>query len=254
MSLLQTFTVKTFHDLNPDWDIIVHLIKQRPDQLGKNIYVPDYAGNDYFHLVVPFVHVSEIDLEEEGIGTDKYPSMTSDIIRLKMLYKWGGVYSDFDVIWLKPMSEFYRVNCIGDPFDFDTTDCFFNFWHGHHNNSNIVSFPGTEYLKFFMEEQRKVKPPYSHQAINTDLSNRLFPDYHTEIKMFPKILFLKYNVFYPYSIMFLEQLYQRLDLSPLLQEPMAIHWFNGHRLSQDYVKNLNKECSMHLILKNLKLL
>lgn len=254
MSLLQTFSILSFHEQNPDWRIILHLIKQTTAELGENIYVAEYGQEDHFHtlLDLPYLEIEEVDLEKEGIAKDKCGILVSDILRLLYLYKVGGVYSDMDMLWLQPMTNWSYIDCIGNPDDFETTLCYFNYTKGHHNNSNIVSEPGGTYLRFLLNEQKKLVPPYTHQAFNTDMLNRLFPTYRKAISQYPRLLNINYSTFYPYSILNLEQLYYEMDLSVLTEQVMGVHWFNGHELSREYVdtnKMFERRCSMSLILK-----
>ena len=254
MSLLQTFTVVSFHKYNPDWRIIVHVVKQTVDQLGKNTYVPDYTGVDHFHLVanLPYVEIHEVHLDDLGIKPDKFTAAISDILRIHYLYTVGGVYSDFDMIWLRPMSEFINITKIGNPADFETTACFYEGTYGHHNNSNIVSQPGGKYLLSILEEQKLLKPPYTHQAFNTDLLNRLYPTYHDIVKRFPKVLAIAYQTFYPYSIYNLDLLYKYNVLNVIKPKGViGVHWFNGHAISQQYASTnqYTSRCSMTSILK-----
>ena len=254
MSLLQSFTVDTFLKYNPDWRVIVHLVNKPTQQLGENIYVPDYVGKDYFYRVEQQkVEIHEVDLEEEGIDwKDKATMQISDILRIKYLYEVGGVYSDFDMLWLRPMTNFALIQRIGDPLDFETTACFYEGTFGHHNNSNIVSRPGGGYLKSILDAQKEQTPPYSHQAFNTDLLNKMYPTYHDVTPLFPKVMAIAYQTFYPYSIYRLDLLYDYVVMKILDSHTvMGVHWFNGHEKSQKYVSQdkYTSRCSMTKILK-----
>ena len=72
MSQLQVLTPISFHKYNPEWKIIIYLTKQDPSDLGKNIWVPDYLGIDYFYKVreLEYVEIREVDIKREGFGLD----------------------------------------------------------------------------------------------------------------------------------------------------------------------------------------
>jgi hypothetical protein len=254
MSELQTLSVISFHRHNPYWKIIVHLIKQTQEELPKNIWVPDYTGDDYFHIIesLKYVEIRKVDLVKEGIGINKHSIQASDMLRFRVLYKKGGVYSDFDTLWLRSMNEFKNISCYGDPLNFETTVCYYGFTIGHHNESNIVSEPGGNYLHGLIEEQNEIKPPFDdYQTFLSSLLNNKYPRYVLLKDKYPRVMAIQYKTFYPYSIFNLAQLYQQNDLSPIDSEVMAIHWFNGHELSKDYVNNhgFERDCSMTTILK-----
>jgi len=257
LSLLQYLSVVSFHKYNPDWRIIVHMIKQKPEELGERIYVPHYNSKDYFPNVEnsKYIEFDIVDLDKIGIEKDKHGIQVSDILRLKFLYEQGGVYSDFDMLWLKPMTHFEFITCRGNAKDFQTTVC----WHNHlgrqhYNASNIISEPGGRFLYDLLEYQKTIKPPYSYQSFNTDMLNSLFRTPALILTTYKKILLIAYEVFYPYSIFELDRLYKKTDLSVLSDTVMGIHWFNGHELSREYcdknIDNFTTECSMTTIIKN----
>jgi hypothetical protein len=253
MSQLQVLTPVSFHKYNPDWKIVIYLTKQKPVELGKNSWVPDYKGHDYFYMLrsLKYIEFREIDIEAEGFGL-KHPIQISDYMRLALIYKYGGLYSDFDVIWLKPMVEFKNIECIGNPEDFETTVCFYNYVNSFHNVSNLISESNGGYLYSLLQEQKNVKPPYDHQDFSSTMINKKYRDLDIIKEQFPRILALRYETFYPYCIYNLEQLYKENDLKPLeSKNVMCVHWFNGHELSQEYVNHngFYKDCSMTSILK-----
>ena len=253
MARLQVFTVESFHKYNPDWQIIVYLTKQSYKELGANVYVPDYTGPDYFHLIekLPYVEIREIDLLEDGIPLDAHSCQGSDLFRRNILYKKGGVYSDFDVIWLKPMKDFAKIDCLGDSRDFESIVSFYEFTKGFHNVSNLVSEPGSGFLLSLIEAQKKIKPPYEHQSFGSTMLNKLYPDWWSVVSRFPRMLAIKYETFYPYSTFEMERCFVKDDLSPIdSKNVMCVHWFNGNMYSKEYInKDEFTPCSMTSILK-----
>lgn len=254
LSLLQLFSVISFHRYNPNWQIILYLIKQTPAELGANTYVPDYTGPDYFDEIrkLNYIEIKEVDLVKSGIGTDKHGILASDIMRVRALHLTGGVYSDFDMLWLRPMSEFKNIACIGDPTDFEATACFYEFTKGHHNNSNIISEKGSPYILSIIQEQNNIRPPYNdYQAFNSSLLNRKYPNLNSIVNSFPRVLAIDYKTFYPYSTFEMERLFIYEDMKPIEDSKvMGVHWFNGNRLSKIYVNNGSFwDCSMTTLLK-----
>ena len=252
MALIQIFTAVSFHKYNPDWKIILHLIKQTPDELDKTIYVPAYTGVDYFYLLkeLPYIEIRSVDLIDVGIGLDKCAILAADILRRKILYELGGVYSDPDVIWLRPMSEFKNIECIGNPEDFEETVCFYEYTKSWHNVSVLISEAGSKFNQSIIEAGKKVQPPYPHQAFGTDLMNSIYPTW--ESINFPRVIGLRYETFYPYGILNVEELFVKTNLSLIdSKNVMCIHWWFGHQLTKQYVNNedYGRECSMTAILR-----
>ncbi len=165
----------------------------------------------------------------------------SDICRLDELFYWGGVYSDFDTLWLKPVESI--------DLDFETSLCYYSGNGAHYNQSNIISEPGGRFIKDILSLQTTVNPPYDYQAFNTQLLNAHFPPELVR-KKYPRVRFIGYKLFYPYCIYSLEDLY--LKNIPVSEEAIAVHWFNAHKMSKDYInkEDYSRDCSMTELLIN----
>lgn len=254
MSYLQTLTITTFHKLNPDWAIVVYLFKQNHTELGANTFVPEYTGEDCWQLIggLNYIQFKTLDLNDYGIDKATHGIQVSDRLRIQKLYEHGGMYSDFDVLWLKPMSEFKNVSCIGNIDDFEATASFYNQTEGFHSISNFLAEPKSGYLLSILREQKRKRPPFKHQAFGAEIFNKLYPTRDDILNQFPRVLLLKYETFFPYDLCNLESLYKTTDLSVLdNKNVMCIHWFNGHELSKEYVNEGGYEipCSMTSILE-----
>lgn len=250
MSRLQVFTVETFHKLNLDWEIIVYLPKQVSTSTVK--YIPDYTGIDYYYILtsLPYLTFKEVDMSEYGIDTGLHNILMSDILRYHLLYTHGGVWSDFDVIWLKPMNIT------------NTTVCMLNTTTGHHNISVLIAEPKHEFYRDMIQICNTILSKKSnaidmmdHQEFGTRLLNELYPTLKDVLNKYPDIVGLPYETFFPYSIFNMEKLYKEENLSFINDNVYGIHWFNGHPLSKEYVNNnfYNKgiKCSITTLLNQL---
>ena len=230
MSVYHVFTVISFHKQNPQWEIIVWLSKQKYHQLGQNTFVGQYHGQDHFELLrgLPYVQIKEVDLEEWGINTGIPSCSSSDIFRMLVLYKFGGVYSDFDVLWIKPISYLLYVSHIGFYSPATACVCFHEYLKGFQNVSIMVAKPNSTYLADIIDLQKSVKPPYEHQSYGSALISQRYPDLGTVLSEGHKVVALKYETFYPYSVYSLDKLFQHTDLS-CLGPAIGVHWFCGHK-------------------------
>jgi len=90
MSELQTLTVTTFHQLNPDWRIMVYVPTQAYDgnyRSANLTHIQDYVGRDFFHVVkgMPYVNITKINLDSYNIPRDIHDILRSDIFRYHIL-------------------------------------------------------------------------------------------------------------------------------------------------------------------------
>lgn len=253
MALLQTFGVISFHKYNPDWGIVVCVTRQR-DQFKPNTYTRTYTGPDYFHLIanLDYVEIREIDIRDYDLPTDASTVLATDLFRMRILYREGGVYSDHDVIWLKPMSVFNGIEHLGNMKDFDCMACYYGYTTGHHNVSIMMAEKGSRFLKTIIDAQNIVRGKYTDQCWSAELFNRMFPSWDVLKNQFPRMLAVKYETFYPYSTFDLSPLFKQDDLSVLNDNVMAVHWFAGNILSNEFMNedSLTRSCSITTILKN----
>lgn len=202
MPLLNVFTVVSFHKHNPDWKIKVYYSKQTMKDFGSREWLPPYQGQDYFDMLfgMDFLEMIEIDLLQTVCPTKSHIVCASDVFRQDILFREGGLYSDFDVIWLRPMSYFEKLDVIGDPTDFQCTVSFYQNTHGFHNVSNIIAEKGSKFLSDLLHVSKKVRPPFSHQAYGTDLWNKYFPTLESINDRYERMCALKYETFFPSTL------------------------------------------------------
>lgn len=249
MSFLHTLTIKSFHKYNPDWQIRVYNFKV-PFEPSLAPKYKHYTGEDYFRQVRTwdYVEIHDVDLWDQNF----HSILISDIWRRGILYENGGLYSDFDVIWLKPVEHLMNVEHVGEWDKFTSLVSYYNFTEGFHNVSILMSTRGNDFDGKIIEAQREViSYSYDDQAFGTSLLNIMYPKYE-DIDI-DGIVGIKYETFYPYSTFNLAQLFINNDLSPIENNnTVAIHWFNGNPLSKMFINNslYDNECSMNTIIKN----
>lgn len=254
MSRLQALTVETFKQLNPDWSIYVYIPKQSYD--GNYSYIPDYVGKDYFWYIEHHKHVNiiEVDMRDYGIDDGLHNILRSDILRYHLLYNSGGVWSDFDVVWLKPM---YYLSEIVKADDFDLIICTYEKETIHHNISVLISAPYTKFYEDLISRcnsiQHEFKGRPNHQEYGTKMWNEMFSDSKTIVDKYYKTINVPYETFFPCSIHNMEKLFLKTDASLINDGVMGVHWFNGHVLSKQYVNEDRFSncypCSMTELLK-----
>ena len=240
MSIFQVFSVISFRKQNPDWTILVWRSKQKYTELGKNTFVGGYTGKDYSDILsfFPFVFFREVDFLAWKINTSIPACSSSDIFRMKVLYRYGGIYSDFDVLWVRPIRHLAFIDCYGDFNKFECSVCFYEYTKGFQNVSIMIAQDGSRYLKTLMDLQDTVQPPYAHQSYGSTLITNAFPTLESIEKEGYNVLAVKYETFYPYSIYELEKLFCKVDMTPMNYNVIAVHWFCGHEIS---LKCLNQD-------------
>jgi len=108
MSFLRHLTVVSFRQYNPDWQIKIHT--------PKNIYKgkptwdsPEYSrsfkmSGRYLEQLKNYdVEFVEHDFESYGFRSDVPETFKADYLRYRLLSTEGGVWSDFDILYFRPM-------------------------------------------------------------------------------------------------------------------------------------------------------
>ena len=259
MSQLQSFTVTTFHKINPDWNINIYMPEVKYEGSMRFNFIPNYTGPDYFYLLeqLDYVNIMTIDLNHYGINKNLPDILRSDIFRYYILYDVGGVWSDFDIIWLKPMEHFRNIEYYGDSHieDVNTIVSFIYGTYGGHSIGVLIHCKNDPYILSLIEATKRVKLPYSHEIFGGSMLNTNYPTLES-LNIFKNVVGAKFETYYPYNIHppkpTIRRLYLENDLSCINNNVMCVHWYNGHKLSKQYVNGdgFNRGCSMTTILKN----
>lgn len=257
MAWLNLLTIISFHKYNPDWEIIVYLTIQSPKDMGENKFVPEYTGPDWLPSLgtLDYVTIKWIDIRDYGVPLCAHSCQGSDNFRREILYREGGVYSDFDMLWLKPIEAIKDVDCIGDPSDFECIVSFYALTSGFHNVSNLIAEPGSPFIKSLIEISQKIPDEVikaNHQALGSSMLNAAYPDLNSVLLKFPRVLAIPYETFYPYSTYYMNTLFRDHTLVQIENKNvLGIHWFNGNQYAKDYINrdNYSVPCSMSTILK-----
>lgn len=244
MSYLHTMTLVTFHKLNPDWQIKVFnfIFPSEPSYAPKYIH---YNGEDHLKYVREWEWVEIRDIKVES--TNIHSILVSDKWRREILFENGGVYSDFDVIWVKPIEHLDKIQYKGNIEKFTSLVSYYELTKGFHNVSVLISEKASRFDAQIIQEQKVVNNLYDDQAFGTTLLNKLYP----ELKSIPyEVLAVPYETFYPYSTYNLKQLFIEDDLSVITNNTLAVHWFNGNPLAKMFINNnlYNTKCSINTLI------
>lgn len=118
LSYLRWLTVSSFAELNPSWEVMVWHPRSkgdRPKWDTKEHTHFKWQGEDWFQKLPsagPNVSINEAPI-------DDYPSMTevhrSDLLRWQLMATIGGFWSDFDILYFRPMEAAnldYSASCL----------------------------------------------------------------------------------------------------------------------------------------------
>lgn len=243
LSYLRFLTVKSFSRLNPDWQINVYYPSKPVNQLQwetREHKEFSYEGKDYFNDLKDYANIIEV-----KIDNDLSEVQRSDLFRWELLYKYGGLWSDFDIYYIKPISDLL----INIPFyEFIETILCYNY--GFHSIGFLMSNANNQFFYTIYRKSLDIikNKPIGYQIIGSPLLKNYIKIEYPIVTTFKGnyIISIPYNVIYPYRWSEAKYIF-KVDKT-IENNTIGIHWFAGHPTSSQFetiiteqnVNNLNK--------------
>ena len=105
---LRYMTLKSFQKTNLDWKIILYSPTSRSDHQSwlTHEHKCEMVGPDYSdHLKQLGIEQVNIDFNQFGLSNDLPEVIKSDFLRLFLLSTVGGLWSDLDIVYFRPISS-----------------------------------------------------------------------------------------------------------------------------------------------------
>ena len=244
LSFLRYLTVFTLSKYNPDYEIRVYLDSNKSEKLkvwNSFEYSELYDGeHNYLSKLKYLKNVKVLPVPDLGCFKNYSEIHRSDIIRIKLLYDVGGIWSDFDIIYIKPLSYLIKNQ---PPYsnikDFDTYIC----------NLNAVYYIGfmaaSKNNNYFAYLICKIKSdnikPDSYQCFGNNLYKKYMNDIpQTERELKLNICKLNKNAFYKVNFDELNMFYTTIPIDD--SDIIGFHWCGGHpnsEILENYITEQN---------------
>lgn len=232
---LRFMTVKTFMKHNPDWEIRFYYPKfptyniswrdpeQKFEVLGKNFI------NELMNLPITKIPV---DFREFGLSNDMSEVHKSDYIRLEILSTVGGLWSDMDIFYIKPMNAFYLNS--PEYKDIETFYC------DHHYGHSVGFLMGCEGNKFFGKLRDLSKRKYykdSYQSIGAHLY-KLYFSTPESINEFTPAYNMSMDVVYSHDATYFPEILSQ-NQTKFTEKSIGLHWYAGSPLWKGFIEKTN---------------
>jgi hypothetical protein len=165
------------------------------------------------------------------------------IVYSKLLNKYGGLWSDIDILYTKPMCELPENTLENN--HIDTALCPL-MGAKKHTVGFLLSSKKNNFFQFISRLARKQYTPTLYQCMGSDLINSRFETFESLQKRFRKnnFLFLEKNCVYSITSKEIEMFYQDVDrfVQKKLnsKDTVGFHWFAGHPQSQQFENTLTQ--------------
>ena len=236
INYLRFLTIKTFMKYNPDWKIRFLY----PKYFSKNKSWLSYENKDETSSYKNFtqevfdlpITKTDIDFRDFGIDNSISEVHKSDFIRLHQLSTFGGVWSDMDIIYVRPMNDFY----LNTPENKDIETFICNNDYGHSIGFMMAS-EGNKFFKTLGEYAIKEYEPTYYQTIGARLYNKYFYTMDSINAITPAINF-SLDVVYPHIAGNEEKILYG-TVSNFTDRTLGVHWYAGHSQWKNFILQTN---------------
>ncbi len=229
LPFLRYFTIYSFHKFNPDWKIMyytpVELSDKKDWPTAHNKSVINAADCTSVLLSQPWVHHEKVDFEQFGMSNDLPEVTKSDYIRLHLLYHYGGLWSDMDIIFFRPLSRAFENLSFSSYFCRQQYD---GKGQAFHSIGFLMSSVKSEIFKALLEKAKDSISSSDYQSIGSP--------YYDKIVQFDEAT---YNI--PMSVVYSIYYYENAwnipayNFSQRLQSnSIGLHWYGGTSQSAKY--------------------
>lgn len=246
LSLLRYMTVISFSQLNPDWKIIVHCPEESNAGITWNSRehrLDMSTVDDYFDSLssIPQCEIRQMDLNDIEPMPNLAEVMRSDLVRWKLLAEQGGWWSDFDILYIKPMSTLLiddSVNVVGS---YQQMRSGMKHWSIGFLGSDADDFAEVFYKNVLARALMECNPEKYQscgQLAYTPVIEKWLGD--------KRLLALPPAIVYPIQSWEARYLFLN-NAKRVSQETIGIHWYGGFEYSQKFesVINENTICRHH---------
>ena len=250
LSFLNYLSLVSFKEHNPDWKAV--LVQPSDDLVVKpptDHHSQGYVGEkDYMHQALRIIDdVIEIDFEEVlNFKKDLHDVQRADIVRLYVLSKYGGMWSDMDILYIKPNTsiDFSKYLVSGVEKELDTVVCYQNANAASNYNSTgaLFSSKNNPMYTFLLNDARDrinalgENKVGDYQMVGPSILNDHMPNIFIRMPQL-NVANMAYKVFYPWGWWDseIEGFFNRKNENRITNETIAIHWFKGNPNSAKYL-------------------
>ena len=235
LSYIRFMTVKSFMKYNPDWEVRLYYPVQPNTNItwgsGENEIVTEYK--DYLPELMDLpITKFPVDFRRYGFNNDMPEVHKSDFIRLEQLSTVGGVWSDMDVLYFKPMDSLY----LNIPVNKHARTFYCNHIYGH-SIGFLMSSGRNDFFRTLVKISKKEYHPGSYQAIGVIIWNRYFRE-EAAINIITPAINFDMNVVYSYDARYISEILEPSN-DRFTEKSIGIHWYGGHPMWGNFIKETN---------------
>jgi len=245
ISFLRYLAVYSFKKFNPDWLVKIYYPQMR--YRGQKTWhtlerYNEFSGENYRdRLLALDTEKVEVDFTRLNFGHNVPENYKGDFLRWKILSTEGGLFSDIDILYFRPMDSLYFNHKSNR--NVDTVVCLNEKEGPYHSVGFLLSSQENEYYKFIHNASYSVLNFHNYQCMGPMIPNSCFPTLSSIQNKFEDInvFNMKMEVVYPLYDFRMTFIYHGKDLSCISEDTVGLHWYAGHpeagRLENEITEN-----------------
>jgi hypothetical protein len=241
----------SFKKNNPDWEVFLYSTQGNNEnpiyKAGES--TDTTATKNYFQQIEKLgIQIINWDVDDVGLGgalKKLGPAQKSDLLAWHVLSTVGGFYSDMDIIYIKPMEEFYK--------QLGKTDTLVHYYDNHFSIGFLGSSPGNRFYKDLLSAAKVRLVQNEYQSAGVSAINALcgFSRCQAILPSNEPILNILCNKYPSLNIQNLEKfniicltLYAHESFNSNIELPehyIGLHWYGGDTNSVNFKNMLDKD-------------
>ena len=258
LSWMRYMTIFSFKKMNPDWEVILYISNNNKKDKGwkshENQDYYQYKGYNYFEKLKELsikIEKVEFPIELRSKFKNMSPIHEGDLFRYYQLFLNGGFYCDTDVLFFRPIDDFYN-NIVSNGYD--------TIIHEYRSNISTtltIGFLGAsinnEYYKNLFEFgiNNIINIEKDYQSMGVGLIYKMFynenkypPIYNKIISKYPNLNVYNIPTSLIYNFDFTKIKYCFNNSNGINKFPfdsIGYHWYGGGVESQEYNGKLTEK-------------
>jgi hypothetical protein len=239
LSKLHYYTIYSLTKLNPDMEIIIYTSKEESSKFVQ-WESPEHSLKIYKTISLEEitninnnVKLVKIDFEKEhGINNKLSCVFKADFVRILKLYEHGGMWFDFDLLFITKIPEYL--------FEGHCHNILYFTYENVVPTGLLLSTPKNDIIKNLYLRAKDIILKLSEHTYNNNYQV-LGPTLWTKhILHNPEGTYcLRNTLVYPYTWTVINQFFESNN-NYISSDTFAIHWYNGGASAKNYINNFNE--------------
>ena len=244
-SYLNLLTIESFNRYHDGWEIYIHTPKNPNQKINWSSFEHKLrlTGKSYFERLKSYPNVKFFEVDFDSFFNinflkDASEIVKSDYLRYHLLVEYGGIWSDFDILY---------INNIEDLLNFTASNVIFH-CSIKETNGSVDYYPigffaaekGSKLFRYILKQCENFYNKDHYQTIGANMWNVLFAKEESVYKIDPQTKILDNTFYLPLQCDKFADIFLRNKYHHFGDKTVGIHWFNGSDQSKHYQNQLDE--------------